>query len=213
MTGFSEEAMTRLTWKRIWHFIWEDDSALSWVVNIILAFVLIKFIVYPGLGWVLGTSHPIVAVVSGSMEHDGSFDEWWSSPAVCEDGRCTQERFYAYYDIDKEDFQGFSFRNGFNTGDIIFLLGREPEKIRKGDVIVFQSSQMYPIIHRVIDIRKSDDGYVFLTKGDHNEGSGADDRDIHESRLIGRAVFRIPYLGWIKLAVVGIPAQLFKLLR
>ena len=58
--------------KRVWYFIWEEDSIWSWLVNIILAFVLIKYVVYPGLGFLLGTSHPIVAVVSGSMEHDGS---------------------------------------------------------------------------------------------------------------------------------------------
>ena len=61
------------TWQKIWYFIWEDDSVLSWIVNIILAFVLIKFIVYPGLGLVFGTDFPVVAVVSGSMEHEGNF--------------------------------------------------------------------------------------------------------------------------------------------
>ena len=56
-------------WKKTWWFIWESDSIWSWIVNIILAFVIIKFLVYPGLGFVMQTSHPIVAVVSGSMEH------------------------------------------------------------------------------------------------------------------------------------------------
>ena len=55
--------------KGIWYFIWEDNSFWSWIVNIILAFVLIKFIVYPGLGFLLGTGFPIVAVISGSMDH------------------------------------------------------------------------------------------------------------------------------------------------
>ena len=48
--------------KKTWHFIWEDDSLLSWIVNIVLAIVLIKFIIYPGLGLVLGTGFPVVAV-------------------------------------------------------------------------------------------------------------------------------------------------------
>jgi len=62
-----------MDWKKIlkktWWFIWESDSIWSWIVNIILAFVIIKFLVYPGLGFAMQTSHPIVAVVSGSMEH------------------------------------------------------------------------------------------------------------------------------------------------
>jgi hypothetical protein len=42
---------------KLWHFIWNEDSIESWLINIVLAFVIIKFIVYPGLGLVLGTTH------------------------------------------------------------------------------------------------------------------------------------------------------------
>ena len=80
--------------KTIWNFIWNDDSIWSWLVNIVLAFVIIKFIVYPGLGFLLSTDYPIVAVVSSSMEHDGNFDNWWSP----------QESWYLGYDITKEQF-------------------------------------------------------------------------------------------------------------
>lgn len=58
------------TWYgKIWFFIWHDNSAASWIINIILAYLIIKFIVYPSLGLVFGTNFPIVAVVSNSMEH------------------------------------------------------------------------------------------------------------------------------------------------
>src|SRR3989339_334584 len=63
--------------KKLWHFIWEDNSVWSWIANIALAFILIKFIVYPGLGFILSTSHPVVAVVSESMEHNMNFYDWW----------------------------------------------------------------------------------------------------------------------------------------
>ena len=56
---------------KIWYFIWEDDSLASWLVNIVLAFLLVKFIIYPGLGLLLSTDYPVVAVISGSMTHDG----------------------------------------------------------------------------------------------------------------------------------------------
>ena len=56
--------------KKTWKFIWEDDSFLSWLVNIVIAFVLVKFIIYPLLGLLLGTGFPVVAVVSCSMEHN-----------------------------------------------------------------------------------------------------------------------------------------------
>ena len=55
--------------KKLWYFLWEENSVWSWIANIALAFILIKFVVYPGIGLILGTNYPIVAVVSGSMEH------------------------------------------------------------------------------------------------------------------------------------------------
>ena len=55
---------------KTWKFIWDNDSPLSWILNVIIAFILVKFIIYPGLGLLLGTTHPVVAVVSGSMSHN-----------------------------------------------------------------------------------------------------------------------------------------------
>ncbi len=181
--------------KKIWWFIWEDNSIWSWIVNLILAFILIKFIVYPGLGWILGTGFPVVAVVSGSMEHDGSFEEWWQSEAYCH-SPCTQEQWYAEYGITQEQFQEYSFKNGFNKGDIMILKGIEPKNIKTGDVIVFDSNRE-PIIHRVV---KSGD--TIQTKGDHNAASGAMDMNIQSHSIIGKAVFKIPLLGWIKIGFV-----------
>ena len=105
--------MAKSAWRKIWYFIWEDDSILSWLVNIILAFILIKFIVYPTLGFVFSTPFPIVAVVSTSMEHDESFDDWWSSKASCFDS-CSQSEFYEQYNVSRSQFQNFIFKDGFN---------------------------------------------------------------------------------------------------
>ncbi len=185
--------------RRFWLFVWEDDSFLSWIVNIALAFVLIKFIVYPGLGLLFQTSYPVVAVVSGSMEHDKSFDDWWQSRAACDKPDCRQADWYAQAGITKDEFKTFIFKNGFNTGDIIVLFGSRPENIEIGDVIVYGSNKPYPIIHRVVGIRKTDSGHVFETKGDHNPTQGADDIAITEDRIFGKAAFRIPLLGWIKI--------------
>ena len=191
------------SWKRrlkgVWRFIWEDDSILSWLVNIVLAFILIKYLVFPGLGLLLGTSHPVVAVVSGSMEHDGDFGSWWQSGAVCGTSICTQQEWYNIRGITEEEFKRFIFRNGFNTGDIIVLTGADMQEIDTGEVIVFQDDKPYPIIHRVV-AKKLEEGEVYLqTKGDHNPDSGPNDLNITEEQVIGKALFRIPYLGWIKI--------------
>ena len=190
------------TAKKVWYFIWEDDSWASWFVNIILAFVLIKFVVYPGLALFLSTSHPIVAVVSGSMEHDGGFDDWWASEAYCGQVTCPQSKLYTGLNISKDKFKSFSFHNGFNKGDIMVLYGTKPKDIKVGDVIVYMADRPDPIIHRVISVRQSDGKYIYTTKGDHNAGSFYFEGYISQDSYIGRAVLRIPYLGYIKIGFV-----------
>ena len=181
-------------YRRIKHFLFEEDSLLSWIVSIILAYLLIKFIVYPGLGFLLGTKFPIVAVVSSSMEHPEGFDAFFDK----------NQEFYAQYDIDKEKFQDFSFKNGFNKGDIMILVGAKNIKI--GDIIVFQSPGE-PIIHRVIKIWQDEKGdYHYQTKGDNNPVSikrpDLDETDITQDLIIGKAAVKVPLLGWIKIAFV-----------
>ena len=179
--------------KKTWHFIWEDNSIWSWVVNIILAFVLIKFIVYPGLGLILSTSHPVVAVVSSSMEHNMNFEAWWEE----------NKDWYMENGINEDDFETSSFRNGFNKGDIMVLVGKDAKNIEVGNVIVFRSSKKDPIIHRVVKKFENDNDIYFQTKGDNNEDSikndALDETNIREDVIIGKAVLRVPFLGYIKI--------------
>ena len=196
-SGQSKKQKT--AWGKFWYFIWEDDSVWSWLVNIVLAFILIKFVVYPGLGFLLATSHPIVAVVSGSMHHDSSFDEWWSQAGV----------WYVENDISKDNFMEFSLKNGFNKGDIMILKGLKPKDIKVGDVIVFQSKRPDPIIHRVVKKRQEGDAYYFQTKGDNYQTNPTsiktyflDETRISSDNIIGVAKVRVPKLGWVKIAFV-----------
>lgn len=172
--------------KKAWHFIWYDDSLLSWFLNVIIAFILVKFLVYPGIGLILGTSHPLVAVVSCSMEHNADFDNWWQA----------NEEWYENTNISKEEFNQFHFKNGINQGDIMVLKDRE--NIKTGDVIVF-NGRGNPIIHRVVEEKEQG----FRTKGDNNPVPDAG----MTNDIIGEAIFRIPYLGWIKIAFNGLIGQ------
>ncbi len=190
-----------VSWSRVlrkfWNFIWHDNSVWSWLANIALAFVLVYFIVYPGLGLFLSTTHPVVAVVSGSMEHGSDFDEWWDS---------NRGAWYEKNGIDKEMFSQYIFKNGFNKGDIMVLTGAEAPEIEVGDVIVFRSNANDPIIHRVVNKTYEDGEYVFQTKGDHNAGisSPLGEDDITENEIVGKAVFRVPWLGWFKIIFVDL---------
>jgi len=185
--------------KRAWHFIWHEESAASWAVNIIVAFILIKYLVYPGLGLLLGTGFPVVAVVSGSMEHHpGNFEQWWA----------LNEDFYLGQNITQFDFMNYPFRNGFNKGDIMVLAGADPDTLRLGEVIVYWSGKSYPIIHRYIGTNtESFSGTVYLvSKGDNNPNfviaPDLDEKHIPQELLLGKAVFRIPLLGYVKIWAV-----------
>ena len=184
--------MENIAWrtlKRVWKFIWNDDSVWSWIINAILAFVLIKFVVYPGLGLVLHTNHLVVAVISGSMEHQADFDTWWSS----------MEAAYGKFNVTKELFHSFKMSNGFDKGDIIMLRGKKPQEIEVGDVLVFQGGVPEPIIHRVVKKWKVDDAYYFSTKGDANFGQRPEEAEIGRDRLVGTGFFRIKYVGYVKI--------------
>jgi len=175
--------------KQAWHFIWEDNSVLSWVVNVILAFIIIKFLVYPGLGFLLTTSNPVVAVVSGSMEHHVEFDEWWGSKAGV----------YEQLNITKTEFASFPFKNGFNEGDLMILKGKNPNEFDIGDIVVFIGVGRDPVIHRIINKHKIRENYVFSTRGDNNEKQLPYEQRISQEKIVGQAVVRIPLLGYVKI--------------
>jgi len=97
-----------------------------------------------------------------------------------------------------------------HKGDLLFVMGREPEDIKNGtiidkdgDIIVFNAQGLWPtapldpIVHRVIDKYQVGDTWYFRTKGDAN--SIPDAAPIPESRIIGVVIGGIPYIGWVKI--------------
>ena len=196
--------------RKSWKFFWEDDSLASWLANIVVAFVIIRFVVYPLLGIVLGTGYPIVAVVSESMEH-GLYND-----KLCQDYQTNfKESFDNYWDvcgqwyesngITKEEFKKFPFRNGFDKGDVIVLWRANDQNLEVGDVLIFQGTKPQPIIHRIVKVWEENGESFYQTKGDHNEKSISGDfgeTKISEERILGQGLFRIPYLGWLKIIFV-----------
>ncbi|RLE42189.1 signal peptidase I [Candidatus Woesearchaeota archaeon] len=211
----------RIYLKKFWHFLWYSNSVWSWVANVVIAFVLIKFVIYPGIGLLLHTSYPIVAVVSESMDHRVLYNPNEDSYVLCGTKFSHPEpvdfdKYWevcgAWYEriagISKEEFQKYPLRNGFSRGDIIILRGKKPEDIKIGEIIVFKANRPDPIIHRVINKTKHGDEYYFTTKGDHNprvypNAEIAEDK-ISEERVLGVALIRIPWLGYIKIKFVDL---------
>lgn len=183
---------------RFWDWLWHSDSILSWVVALALAFITVKYIFFPILSLITGTQLPLVVVESSSMEHPGSFvgnviglennvKVWWE-----EKGSWYEER-----DISIGEAESWPLRTGFDKGDIMIVYGRFEPKV--GDVIIFNANTQHPIIHRIINIKP--DG-TLETKGDNNNAQLPIEKNISENSIIGKAVFRIPKLGWLKLIFV-----------
>jgi|SRR3989344_308707 len=178
--------------KKFWEFL-KEDSWTSLIVWIIIIAVFLKLIFFPIISLITGSPLPLVIVESCSMYHESSFDTWWGDNGA----------WYESHDISKEDFQTFSLKNGLNKGDIVFVWGRADYEL--GDIIIFKPNEeattRNPIIHRLVSISPNN------TKGDHNPfqftGSNnlnkLDETKIKGDRVLGKAVARIPFAGWLKL--------------
>jgi len=189
------------TASKIWHFLWKDDSIWSWIVSLILAFIIVKFVFFPLLSLIFATSLPLVVVESGSMHHPGSFvgnvigsqdrfQLWWSQAG----------NWYTGRGITETEAENWPFKTGMEIGDIILVSGYGKPEI--GDVIIFNANQQHPIIHRIIDINGVDGELYYSTKGDNNSEQLIAEKDIPADALIGKAILKIPKLGWIKLGFV-----------
>ncbi len=175
-----------LLW-RIWDFLWNSNSIWSWIADMVLLYVFVKIVFFPVAGLIAGTSLPSVIVESESMVHKGNFDSWWQSFGG----------WYTEHNFTKTEVSSWSFRNGIDKGDIIVLRGVKKSDLGIGDIIVFDAHQERPIIHRLIRL----DGGI-STKGDNNADQLSVEKGIPEDKIIGKAVFRIPKAGWVKLIFV-----------
>ncbi len=159
----------------------ETIETIAYILLGVIAAYSLNF----GMGVVLGTNLPVVAVVSDSMTHDST----------------TLERHYEYlqtnFGYTEEEINSWSIKDGFFKGDVLVVKGIKRDDLSIGDVIVYSiQGQSTPIVHRVIKI----EGEKIITKGDHNPSY--DPWELN--KIHGEAVLVIPYLGWPKLILTKI---------
>ena len=111
-----------------------------------------------------------------------------------------------------------------NVGDIVMIKGEN--SYETGDIIVFQGWESEPIIHRIVAKTDGesidrlgnwdtlDDEYlkelsygrgkIYITKGDNNLKCDqcAGRSPVKEDEVYGKAMMKIPYLGWVKILAV-----------
>ena len=87
-----------------------------------------------------------------------------------------------------------SMEPNIKVGDVVIVKqkGYEVNDIQIGTVIVYRHNNVQ-IVHRVVDIVKSDNDYIFYTKGDNNDIK--DSWYVEEKDIIGIATYKLPYIG------------------
>jgi signal peptidase I len=152
----------------------------------LIAAFIIAWIVYHALAFVIGTSMPIVSVVSDSMYHTSHFDQWWTE----------NEQHYVQYNITKEQFQNFSSPNGLSRGDLLLVVrADEPEK---GDILIYNKlGSTFTIVHRLVGAGEE----AYIIKGDHNIQA---DAPVLKEYVVGKVLFAVPLLGYPRLALHAI---------
>jgi signal peptidase len=83
-----------------------------------------------------------------------------------------------------------------SPGDAVIVREVGPSEIDRRDVITFQRpGSETPTTHRVIEIRQTDEGEAYVTKGDANEDP--DTGTVTYDRVVGEVIFVIPFIGYL----------------
>ncbi len=163
--------------KKTYKFLFKDESIYSYIVFTILAYIVLKFLLLPGILLIFNLND-ISAIVTGSMIHDKLTNYTYKQWLI----------FHGYNYSDN-----WPYPNGLNIGDLVLVRKVPPNEIHEGDVIMYKVGK-YEIVHRVIN--KTDDH--FQTKGDANPYMLPFEYNVSYSQVTGKVVGKIPYLGWPK---------------
>jgi signal peptidase I len=155
--------------KKFWKFYWKDSSLASYIFFIAFTYLAFTFVLYPGFLFITGLSD-VLAIMTPSMEHSGNESAY----------------FYDYYESLNYSAGSFSFNDGLNIGDVIFV--KKYANYSVGDVIVFKSPYYEnKLVHRIAQLNP------LRTKGDNNPESFIFDTVI--TQVYGKVILKIPFIG------------------
>lgn len=193
------------------------NPLIDWPVQIIAAF-LIALLIYSLLGFALGTGSPMVIVVSESMSPNLHRGDVVVLSGVAPEDVQAQEVTLNIPSLEGIPFSSFAT---FTNPTINFNDGQKIETNQGGDILVYFSNyRNEQIIHRAVAKINANDGTYILTKGDNELTNNTLDQDcgrvvgtspqhncitlfpISEENLQGKAIARVPYLGYVKLILV-----------
>jgi len=199
----------------------KENEAITWVVYLASAF-LFAWLIYTGLGLLLGTQSPMMIVVSASMEpiyHRGDIIllHGASPESIEAETARLQEPSLLEKELAAIASPIFSKSSAPQIQSIEFNSGQTIPITKDGSIVVYWSNRMQePIVHRVVAKLEAEDGWYVLTKGDSKQNNTVDQDcgfiingrpekqcielyPVPISRLQGKAFLNLPFLGCIKL--------------
>ncbi len=182
------------------------EEYVEWGIYLATAFIF-ALIVFSSSGLILGTDSPMVIVVSGSMEpvyHRGD--------VVFLQGVAPEELIGREVTINRSlkgiplSQLGTVIKSKGETVAIKFNDIPLLELDEEGDIVVYYSGNInVPVIHRIVKKINAKDGIYLITKGDNNakldQETAISPSLIDASKIIGRSVFDIPAIGYVKLII------------
>lgn len=90
-----------------------------------------------------------------------------------------------------------SMQSVYPTYSLLYIRDVEPDTLEVGDVITYKMGNDMLCTHRIVEIVPDDDHpdiFRFRTKGDENDVT---DPLVEYEDVVGKAVFCVPYLGWL----------------
>ncbi len=196
-----------------------EDGLVRFGVEVVTAFIS-AWIVYALLGLLLGSSMPLVVVVSGSMEpvlHRGDvviLQGATNNPVKVQEiefsGNLTDRAFSEFGAI----------KPFLNQQGNVAVYGVEINRQlivfdQNGETVVYYSRfSQVPVIHRAVLKIHANDGVFLLTKGDANPTFDQDcgrvvlgrpeygcitPYPVLESEVVGKQLLKIPFIGYVKL--------------
>ena len=96
----------------------------------------------------------------------------------------------------------------YKVGSMIYVRSIDPTKLEVGDPITFYLNDTTVATHKIIEIIEDENdpnARYFRTQGEANEDPDSD--AVHSSKLIGKPVFTIPYLGYFSVFIQQQPGK------
>lgn len=102
-----------------------------------------------------------------------------------------------------------SMEPNYRVGSLIYVKEVDPSTLKEKDPITFKISDNTIATHRIIEIVKDESNpnkYSFRTKGDANQD--ADAKLVEPNQVLGKAIFTIPYLGYLATYIQNSPGNI-----